>query len=109
MSADCNQPRSREIIPHSLPVQIVFADHQFKAQVGASIARKWFEQDGVDAIADVPHSAVALAVQEADRTRSRVILFSSPGTTALTNQFCSPARVAWAFDTYALARETAKE
>ncbi|SDG59093.1 amino acid/amide ABC transporter substrate-binding protein, HAAT family [Bradyrhizobium sp. Rc2d] len=90
------------------PVQIVFADHQLKPDVGASIARKWFEQEGVDAIADVPNSAVALAVQEVARTRSRVMLFSSPGTTALTNQFCAPTSVAWTFDTYALARGTAK-
>ncbi|MHC4049752.1 ABC transporter substrate-binding protein [Bradyrhizobium sp. 25ACV] len=90
------------------PVQIVFADHQLKPDVAANIARKWFEQDGVDAIADVPNSAVALAVQEVARTRSRVMLFSSPGTTALTNQFCSPTSVAWTFDSYALARGTAK-
>jgi len=90
------------------PVQIVFADHQLKPDVGASIARKWFEQEGVDAIADVPNSAVALAVQEVARTRSRIMLFSSPGTTALTNQFCAPTSVAWTFDTYALARGTAK-
>lgn len=90
------------------PVQIVFADHQLKPDVGANIARKWFEQDSVDAIADIPNSAVALAVQEVARSRSRVILFSSPGTTALTNQFCSPTSVAWTYDTYALASGTAK-
>lgn len=90
------------------PVQIVFADHQLKPDVGANIARKWFEQEGVDAIADIPNSAVALAVQEIARNRSRIILFSSPGTTALTNQFCSPTSVAWTYDTYALARGTAK-
>lgn len=90
------------------PVQIVFADHQLKPDVGANIARKWFEQDGVDAIADIPNSAVALAVQEIARSRDRIILFSSPGTTALTNKFCSPTSIAWTFDTYALARGTAK-
>ena len=90
------------------PIQIVFADHQLKPDVAANIARKWFEQEGVDAIADVPNSAVALAVQEVARTRSRVMMFSSPGATALTNQFCSPTSVAWTFDTYALARGTAK-
>jgi branched-chain amino acid transport system substrate-binding protein len=72
------------------PVQIVFADHQLKPDVGANIARKWFEQDGVDAIADIPNSAVALAVQEIARSRDRIILFSSPGTTALTNKFAPP-------------------
>ncbi|MGY4299812.1 ABC-type branched-subunit amino acid transport system substrate-binding protein [Bradyrhizobium sp. i1.4.4] len=90
------------------PIQIVFADHQLKPDVGANIVRKWFEQEGVDAIADIPNSAVALAVQELARTRSRIILFSSPGTTALTNQFCSSTSFAWTFDTYALARGTAK-
>ncbi|MCK1519282.1 ABC transporter substrate-binding protein [Bradyrhizobium sp. 17] len=90
------------------PIQIVFADHQLKPDVGASIARKWFEQDGVDTIVDIPNSAVALAVQEIARTRDRIVLFSSPGTTALTNKFCSPTSIAWTFDTYALARGTAK-
>ncbi|MGY3494321.1 ABC transporter substrate-binding protein [Bradyrhizobium sp. USDA 4502] len=90
------------------PIQIVFADHQLKPDVAANIARRWFEQDGVDAIADIPNSAAALAVQEVARNRSRVILFSSPGTTALTNQYCSPTSIAWTYDTYALARGTAK-
>jgi branched-chain amino acid transport system substrate-binding protein len=46
------------------PVEIVSADHQNKADVGSAIARSWFDQDGVDMIADVPNSAVGFAVQD---------------------------------------------
>ncbi|MGM5034988.1 ABC transporter substrate-binding protein [Tardiphaga sp. 803_E3_N1_3] len=90
------------------PVQVIFADHQLRPDLSASIARKWYEQDGVDVIADIPNSAAAIAVQEIARGQGRMVLFSSPGTTALTNQFCSPNSVAWTYDTYALARGTAK-
>lgn len=90
------------------PVQVIFADHQLRADLAANIARKWYDQEGVDVVADIPNSAAALAVQEVARANSRMILFSSPGTTALTNQYCSPNSVAWTYDTYALARGTAK-
>src|SRR3954462_1584235 len=44
-----------------MPIEVVVADHQNKADVGSTIARKWIDEDGVDAIADVPTSPVALA------------------------------------------------
>lgn len=54
------------------PIQIVSADHQNKADIGAAIARKWFDVEGVSAIADLPNSSVALAVQHlASGERSR--------------------------------------
>jgi branched-chain amino acid transport system substrate-binding protein len=45
-----------------LKVEIIFADHQNKPDIGANIARQWIEREGVDMILDVPNSAVALAV-----------------------------------------------
>src|SRR5215467_7022463 len=48
----------------NIKVEIVYADHQNKADVGSAIARKWLEVDGVDAIVDVPNSSVGLAVNE---------------------------------------------
>lgn len=88
-------------------IEIVFADHQHKADVGATIARKWFDSDGVDAIADLPNSAVALAVQSIGREKNKVVLVSSAGTTALTEEQCAPYTVQWTYTTYALARGTA--
>lgn len=88
-------------------IEIVSADHQQKADVGASIARRWYDAEGVDVIVDVPHSGVALAVQELARNFNKVLLVSSAGTTVLTNKACSPNGIAWTYDTYALARGTA--
>lgn len=88
-------------------VEIVFADHQHKPDVGAAIARKWFDVEGVNAIADLPNSSVALAVQNIAREKKKILLISSAGTTALTEKQCSPYSVQWTYTTYALARGTA--
>ena len=88
-------------------VEVVFADHQHKPDVGATIARRWFDAEGVDAIADLPNSAVALAVQNIAREKKKVVLVSSAGTTALTEEQCAPYTVQWTYTTYALARGTA--
>ena len=84
------------------PVQVISADHQHKADVGLSIARRWFDVEGVDAIVDVPNSGVALAVQNAAREKKRIALYSGAGTTALTNEQCSPYGFHWTYDTYAV-------
>lgn len=88
-------------------IEIVSADHQHKADVGAAIARKWFDAEGVDVIVDLPNSAVALAVQSIAREREKMVLVSSAGTTALSEEQCAPYTVQWTYTTYALARGTA--
>ncbi|ACL59319.1 ABC transporter substrate-binding protein [Methylobacterium nodulans] len=90
-----------------LKVEIVSADHQNKPDVGASLARRWFDRDGVDAIFDVPTSSVALAVNEVARERNKVLVDSSAGIADLTGTRCSPNTVHWTFDTVALANGTA--
>jgi branched-chain amino acid transport system substrate-binding protein len=89
------------------PVQVISADHQHKADVGLSIARRWMDVEGVDAIVDVPNSGVALAVQAAAREKKRIVLYSGAGTTALTNEQCSPYGFHWTYDTYAVSHGTA--
>ncbi|MGO4670040.1 ABC transporter substrate-binding protein [Bosea sp. 2RAB26] len=89
------------------PIQIVTADHQHKADVGTTVARQWFDIDKVDAIVDVPNSAVALAVQSLAREKKRIVMYSGAGTTALTNEQCSPYGFHWTYDTYAVSRGTA--
>lgn len=89
------------------PVQIISADHQHRADIGQSIARRWFDVEGVDAIFDVPNSGVALAVQSLAREKQRIVVYSGAGTTALTNEQCSPYGFHWTFDTFALSRGTA--
>ncbi|WP_295381756.1 ABC transporter substrate-binding protein [uncultured Pseudacidovorax sp.] len=85
------------------PIQLVSADHQNKVDIGLAIARKWYEQEGVDMILDVPNSAIALGVQELTKQMNRVAIFTSPGTSDLTGKACSPNGVHWTYDTYAYA------
>ena len=90
------------------PIEIVHADHQNKADIGAAIARRWFDSEGVDAIVDVPNSAIALAVQEIAKERNRVLLVSTAAIADLTGKACSPVGVHWPGDTYAVAASAAK-
>ncbi len=89
------------------PVEFVFADPRNNAELGAAIARKWYAE-GVDVIADVPNSAVALAVQQVSREAKKIVLFSSPASDDLTGPNCSPYSVQWTYDTYAMAHGTAQ-
>jgi branched-chain amino acid transport system substrate-binding protein len=87
-------------------VDLIFADHQNKPDVGASIARQWFDQGGVDAIVDVPTSSVGLAVNTVCREKNKVLLNSGTGTSDLTGKFCSPNTIHWTYDTYMLGKST---
>jgi branched-chain amino acid transport system substrate-binding protein len=89
------------------PIQVISGDHQHKNDLGASIARQWYDTDKVDVIVDVPNSAIALAVQGIAKQSKKLVLFSGAGTTALTNEQCSPYGFHWTYDTYAMAHGTA--
>lgn len=89
-------------------IEIVSADHQNKPDVAATIVRKWFDVDGVSAVADLTNSAVALAVQQIAKEKGKVTLAVGPATTRLTNEDCSPTGFHWAFDTYSQAVGTAR-
>jgi branched-chain amino acid transport system substrate-binding protein len=89
-------------------VEVLAADHQNKPDIGAGIARRWFDQDGVDAIVDVPTSSIALAVSEIAKERNKTLLITSAGTSDLTGKACTANTVHWTYDTYALANGTAK-
>jgi branched-chain amino acid transport system substrate-binding protein len=88
-------------------VEIVAADHQNKADVGVGIARRWIDQDKVDAIADVPNSAVGLAVNEVVRGTKAGLIASSAASSDLTGKYCSPNTIQWTFDTWAAAHTIA--
>jgi len=89
-----------------LKVDIVAADHQNKPDIGASIARQWYDQEGVDVILDVPTSSVALAVNGLAREKNKILINSGGGTSDLTGSQCSPNTVHWTYDTWALANGT---
>ena len=88
------------------PIEVVAADHQNKPDVGAAIARQWFDTDGVDVVVDVPTSSVALAVNTVCREKNKVMLNNGAATTDLTGAQCSPNTIAWTYDTYMLAKST---
>lgn len=90
------------------PIQVLSADHQNKPDVGSNIARQWYDQDGVDAIADLTTSSVALAVQEIGKQTGKVTMTSGAATSRLTGDACSPTGFHWAYDTVALANGTGK-
>jgi branched-chain amino acid transport system substrate-binding protein len=87
-------------------IELVNADHHNKPDLGAAIANQWFGNDGVDAIADVATSSVALAVQEVAHNRNKVLLISGAAASDLTGRACSPTSVHWTYDTVALANGT---
>jgi branched-chain amino acid transport system substrate-binding protein len=89
-------------------IDIVSADHQNKPDVGASIARQWYDEDHVDVIVDVPNSGVALAVNQVTKEKNRVFLVSGAASSDLTGKACTPNTIHWVYDTYALAHGTGK-
>ena len=87
-------------------IELVSADHQNKPDLGLAIANQWFGINGVDAIADVATSSVALAVQDVAHTRNKALLISGAAASDLTGRACSPTSVHWTYDTVALANGT---
>jgi branched-chain amino acid transport system substrate-binding protein len=91
------------------PIAVISADHQIKPDIGAGIARQWYDVDHVDLIVDVPVSAVGLAVQQVANDRKKLFITHSTGTADFHGKFCSPYAIQWVFDTHALAVGTARE
>ena len=91
------------------PIEIISADHQNKADVASNIARKWFDEEKVDAIADLVSSSTALAVMPVATEKKRVTLLSGPGTTAITGDKCAPYNFHWTYNNWALANGTGRE
>ena len=89
-----------------LKIEIVSADHQNKPDVGSSIARKWYDSEGVDMITDVPTSSVALAVSQITTEKNKVNVNTGAGSSDLTGKACSPNFVHWLYDTWMLAHGT---
>ncbi len=90
------------------PVTVIIGDHQDKADVGATIARRWYDTEQVDLIVDVPVSAVGLAVQNVANEKKRMFIAHSTGSADFHGKFCSPYAMQWVFDTRALAVGTAQ-
>ncbi len=89
-----------------MTVEVIQADHQNKPDVGAGIARQWFDRDGVDVILDVPNSGVSLAIAGVAKEKNKVFLPSNPATSDLTGKDCNANTIHWAYDTWMLAHST---
>src|ERR1700712_5593111 len=91
------------------PITVIVGDHQLKPDIGAGIARRWYDVEQVDLIVDVPVSAVGLAVQNVANDRKKLFITHSTGSADFHGKFCSPYTMQWVFDTHALAVGTAQE
>jgi branched-chain amino acid transport system substrate-binding protein len=89
-------------------VEVIAADHQNKTDTGIAIARRWYENENVDAIFDLPNSAIALAVASLSEQKNKVFVGSGAGTALLTGEQCTPNTVHWTYDTYAYGRGLGK-
>ena len=83
-------------------IEVISGDHQNKADIGASLARQWFDTQGVEAIVDLPNSAVALTVNQIVKDKNKAFIASGAGTAELTGAQCTPNTVAWTYDTWEL-------
>ena len=90
------------------PIDVVVADHQNKADIGASIARQWFDVDKVDMAIGFDNSSVALAVEQIALQKNRIAIASAVATTAFTGKNCTPNEAAWLYDSYALTNTLAR-
>ncbi len=89
-----------------IAVEIVQADHQNKPDVGAEIARKWFDQEGVDVVLDVPNSGVSLAIAGVAKEKNKIFMADGPATSNLTGAKCNANTIHWVYDTWMLAHST---
>lgn len=83
-----------------VPIEIIVGDHASKPDIGVSIARKWFDNDNVDVIADIANSGVGLAVVGLAKERNKIVLNNS-GSSDFTGKACAPTAVQWNYNTYA--------
>ena len=92
----------------SFKVKLLSADMQLKPDVGASIARTWFDREGVDMITDLPSSAVTLAVMNLAAEKNKVVLPTGPASLRITNDDCNATTIHWAYDEYSQGQGTAR-
>ena len=86
------------------PIELLTADPQNKPDTAASIVRKWYENEGVDVIIDMPTSATALAGMELSKQFEKIMIVTDAASSDITGKSCSPYTAHWTYDTYANAR-----
>ena len=89
-------------------IKLLSADMQLKPDIGASIARTWFDREGVDMITDLPSSAVTLAVMNLAVEKNKVVIPTGPASLRITNEDCNATTIHWAYDEYSQGQGTAR-
>ncbi|MBA2777928.1 ABC transporter substrate-binding protein [Billgrantia kenyensis] len=91
---------------NGVPIEVIYGDHRNRADTGASRAREWYNNDGVDMINDLSNSGVALAVAAVADEQQRHAIVNSSSNIGLTNDYCSPYVTHYTYDAYSLAQGT---
>jgi branched-chain amino acid transport system substrate-binding protein len=102
----CARQAVQDFGDHGFDVEVLVADNQNKPDLATSIARQWFDQEGVDMVFDGGASSAALAINAVTREKNKVYLNTVSATTEMTGAQCSPNSVHWVYDTYMLAKST---
>jgi branched-chain amino acid transport system substrate-binding protein len=84
-------------------LEVLYADHQNKPDVGSAVARQWFDIDHVNVIVDMPNSSIALAAMELAKTRDKLIFATGAGAPDISQEQCNALTVQWTFDSYQMA------
>jgi branched-chain amino acid transport system substrate-binding protein len=105
-SVVCAQQAVQEFRAQGFTVEVIAADHQNKPDLGAGIARQWYDREGVDMIIDVNTSSVALAVAAVAKEKDKLHVNTGAATSDLTGKNCAPSVIHYVYDTYMLARST---
>ena len=105
-SVVCAKQAVDEFAAQGFKVEVIAADHQNKPDIGAGIARQWYDREGVDVILDVPTSSVALAVGGVAKEKDKAYINTGAATADLTGKSCAPCFVHWSYDTYMLGKST---
>jgi branched-chain amino acid transport system substrate-binding protein len=104
----CVEQAITDIAP-DFPVEVVFGDHQNKADIGAGIARRWFDTDNVDMLIAGPNSAVGLAASAIAAEKNKPCLGVAVTATQFTGEQCNPNTINWTYDGYMLSKAVAAE
>lgn len=88
------------------PIEVLVADHQNKPDIANALARKWYDVEKVDLIANLINSSIALGISQLAKEKNRIAIVNGSGSSRLTNDACTPNSIHYAYDTYALARGT---
>ncbi len=89
-------------------IEIISGDPQSKPDVGSNLVRNWIDKEGIEAIADIPNAAIAMAVQNVAREKQKITLISAAASVDLYGKACSPTGFLWTYDTGVLARGSAQ-